>query len=84
MPWTFAVDEVGKRYDGEIVQREFAIGIHQDAGDFVEEFARTAGVRADEEAASVVIVGVEIVPDDWFSPEKRGDFANVRGFGGIE
>lgn len=57
--------------EGDKVQRQFVVGIEEDAADGRPEIPRAAGVGAGEEPLAVVVIGEKIIPDDGLVPQKR-------------
>src|SRR3954463_1399610 len=77
LPRAVAMNEIGERENREVVEVKFTIGIGENAGNFVEDLARAAGVWANEKAAAVVVVGVKVIPQKRFSAQERADFADM-------
>ena len=58
--------------EGDEVQRQFVVGIEEDAADGRAEIPWPARVGAGEEPIAVVVVGEKIIPDDGLATEQRG------------
>src|SRR5437016_6439317 len=76
VPMSFGLREHRQCAERNIVRLKLAVRIAQDAGDFVAEFERAPGIRAEVNAAKVVVVGVEVVPEERLAPQNSLQLAN--------
>src|SRR5207237_1538444 len=76
VPVAIGLREHRQRAERNIVRLKLAVRIAQDAGDFVAEFERAPGIRAEVNAAKVVVVGVEVVPEERLAPQNSLTLAN--------
>lgn len=51
---------------------EFTVGVSEDASEFGDEFCGPVLEGSEEESLRVVVVGVDVVPDDRGSPQNGG------------
>src|SRR5439155_1722471 len=76
VPVSIGLREHRQRAERNIVRLKLAVRIAQDAGDFAAEFERAPGIRAEVNAAEVVVVGMEVVPQERLAPENSLQLAN--------
>ena len=78
VPGSVAANEIREGSERNKVQRELAVRIDEDAAHGVAQFRRTPGIRPTIEAATVVVVRVEIIPEERLAAEEPLQFLNVR------
>ena len=58
--------------DRHEVQRKLRIGIEQNSPHRLFQLQRSSGIRTAEKAATIVIIGEEIIPDEWRTAQDLG------------
>src|SRR5205807_2476543 len=78
IPIALTLEIRGERAQRNEVQRKLRVWIAQYAADFAAQFRGSTGVGATEETAAIVVVGVEIVPDQRPAVQAALELADVR------
>ena len=58
--------------DRHEVERKLRIGIEQNSPHRLFQLQGSSGIRTAEKAATIVIIGEEIVPDEWRTAQDLG------------
>ena len=72
IPYTVGREVGPERMDRHEVQRKLRIGIEQNSPHRLFQLQGSSGIRTAEKAATIVIIGEEIIPDEWRTAQDLG------------
>lgn len=63
----------GQRVNGHEIGLKFTVGVGEDASEFGDELGGPVLEGSHEDSLWVVVVSVDVVPDDWRPPQNSGN-----------
>ena len=71
------MDKFSQGAERDIIERKFIVGIAQQSADSLAQFRGPSIIRAAKESASIIIIGVQIVPNQRLASQNTLQLLNV-------